>query len=81
MKIATNQTRETILAEANAPEKAICPYCKGTVILRTRRRSDQTGAVTYFWRHENHTNLWCPARFKAVDAQSPVPEGEYRFQT
>lgn len=52
-----------IQAGENAPKKALCPRCKGTVILRWRRRSNQPGDVTYFWRHENYTNPRCPARF------------------
>lgn len=63
MKIATNHSGDTIKACASAPKKALCPYCKGAVMLRWRRRSNQPGDVTYFWRHENHTNPRCPARF------------------
>ena len=81
MKYATNNAGETIKAEAGAAKKAICPQCKGTVILRARRRSNQPEDVTCFWRHENHTNPKCPRRFKAADAQNPIPEGKYRFQT
>jgi len=64
MKIATNHSGDKIKACANAPQKALCPYCKGVVILRSRRRSNQPGDVTYFWRHENYTNPNCPARFR-----------------
>lgn len=66
MKNAMNQAGETITAQAGAPDKAICPYCEEAVILRTRRRSVQEGGVTYFWRHENHTNRSCPARKPSV---------------
>ena len=66
MKIAINQARETITAEANAPGKAICPFCGATVILRTRRQLVQVGGVTYFWRHENHINRRCPARKPSI---------------
>jgi hypothetical protein len=63
MKYAINDSAEIILAEASAPKKALCPSCKGVVILRMRRRSSKPGDVTYFWRHEDHTNPWCLARF------------------
>jgi hypothetical protein len=66
MKNAINQVGEAIPACAGAPPKAICPYCKETVLLRTRRRSLQEGGVTYFWRHEDHTNRRCPARKPSV---------------
>lgn len=52
------------MAGASAPAQAQCPYCKGLVILRTRRRSSQPGDVTYFWRHKDHNNPKCPARFR-----------------
>lgn len=67
MKFAVNKSEDMIKAEAGAPSEALCPHCKGVVILRWRRNGSQAGDVTYFWRHENHTNLWCPARFKAVE--------------
>lgn len=64
MKLAINKAGETIMAEADAPAKAICPYCKGTVILRSRKNSFQPDQVTYFWRHESHANPGCEARFR-----------------
>jgi hypothetical protein len=64
MKFAISQTGKTIQAAENAPQKALCPNCKGIVILRTRKRSNKPGDVTYFWRHESHVNPSCPARFR-----------------
>jgi len=64
MQYATNESKVLILAEAIAPKTAICPYCKGIVILRVRKRSKKPGDVTYFWRHEDNANRKCPARFK-----------------
>jgi len=63
MKFAMNNSGELIMAEAGAPSEASCPNCKGIVILRSRRNGYQPNDVTYFWRHENHTNPKCPARF------------------
>jgi hypothetical protein len=67
MKIAVDNAGELIQAEANTPLKARCPNCHGVVILRRRRRSRQPGDVTYFWRHENHNNPNCLARYKAFN--------------
>jgi hypothetical protein len=64
MKIATNNSGVMIEACADAPKKALCPHCKGIVTLRWRRRSTQPGDVVYFWRHEDHANQRCPARFR-----------------
>jgi hypothetical protein len=64
MKLAMNNSGELIKASANAPEKALCPDCKGIVILRVRRRSNRAGDVTYFWRHENYSNPRCRARIR-----------------
>jgi hypothetical protein len=64
MNTAINNFGEKIKASADAPGEAICPYCKGTVTLRYRRRSQKPDDVSYFWRHEDHANRDCPARFK-----------------
>ena len=64
MELATNEYGDVIKADSNAPQRALCPRCKGVVILRSRRRSKRPGDVTYFWRHENHSNPGCPARFR-----------------
>ena len=63
MKFATNDSGKLIEACKSTPEKALCPYCKGIVTLRWRRRSP-AGDITYFWRHEDHANPRCPARFR-----------------
>jgi len=67
MKIATDDSGLMIEAEANAPKKALCPYCKGIVTLRSRRKSFQSGETTYYWRHQDYANPGCLARFKAVN--------------
>jgi hypothetical protein len=64
MKYALNESSQMILAELIAPKEAICPYCKGIVILRVRQRSKKPGDATYFWRHKDHNNTHCPARFR-----------------
>ena len=64
MKYATDHAGNSIEAGANAPKLAFCPLCKAVVILRTRIRETPRGEITYFWRHENHTNPRCPARFR-----------------
>ena len=62
MKLAVDSSGDPIEASADAPKKAICPYCKAVVILRTRRREYQKEELTYYWRHENHSNPNCPVR-------------------
>lgn len=64
MKLAMNRVGEMIQACPDAPKQALCPRCKGLVTLRMRRRSQRPGDVTYFWRHGDHANLKCPARFR-----------------
>jgi hypothetical protein len=62
MKVAVDETGRPVRAEADAPWQALCPRCRGPVILRRRQRSDRPGDVTYFWRHQDNTNLDCQAR-------------------
>lgn len=57
-----DQYGNMIEASAIAPKKAICPYCKAIVNLRTRRRGHPQAGVTYFWRHEDYSNPRCTAR-------------------
>ena len=64
MKFAINYSGKKIQAGENAPREALCPSCKGVVRLRSRRRSNKPGDVTYFWRHKSHDSPRCPARFK-----------------
>jgi hypothetical protein len=64
MKLAMDNSGKLIKACASAPEKALCPQCKGIVILRVRRRTNQPGDLTYFWRHENYSNPRCRARVR-----------------
>lgn len=66
MKLAINGSGKEIEAGADAPKTATCPFCKGIVVLRSRRRSKQPGDVTYFWRHKDQAKSSCPARTKYV---------------
>jgi hypothetical protein len=74
MKFALNDSSQMILAEGIAPKEAICPYCKGIVILRIRHRSKEPGDSTYFWRHKDHNNIHCPARFRLPGTLATSPE-------
>jgi hypothetical protein len=65
MKTAVDHTNSPIDAAAGQPERARCPRCGGVVVLRERSRSRPQGGVTYFWRHQDHENTGCPARFEA----------------
>jgi hypothetical protein len=73
VKRAIDFTGASIQAGAGAPELGKCPYCGGFVILRQRQRSRRPGDTTYFWRHEDNTNLDCPAR---VSAASRIVDSE-----
>ena len=68
MQSAVTIEGSLIGACANAPTTALCPRCGGVVVLRRRRRSHD-GGVTYFWRHQDHENRNCTARFTAVRAR------------
>ncbi len=68
MKTALDQTGIAIEAAAGAPEQAICPHCGGVVILRRRSSHRLSSDVSHFWRHRDHDNSGCPARF-AVNAR------------
>jgi hypothetical protein len=35
--------------------------------LRRRQRSSRPGDVTYFWRHQDNTNLDCRARYSVTN--------------
>lgn len=63
MKTALAQDGSPIEAGTGVPEQAICPHCGGVVILRQRSRSHPPGHVSQFWRHRDHDNVGCPARF------------------
>jgi hypothetical protein len=63
MKFAMDHSGNKIEANGDAPQKALCPYCKAVVNLRKRQRENLRGELTYFWRHENHVKPGCPARF------------------
>ncbi|MCP4417184.1 MAG: hypothetical protein GY805_11215 [Chloroflexi bacterium] len=63
MKTALNPaTQQEIDAGPDAPKTAVCPRCKGKVMLRSRRNMDNTR--TYFWRHEDHAK--CTVRRRAA---------------
>jgi hypothetical protein len=63
MKVAVDDTGSPVRAEAGAPKQALCPQCGGPMILRRRRGGARPGDLTYFWRHQDNTNLACCARF------------------
>lgn len=65
MKTALDHNGSPIEAQAGQPELASCPHCGGAVVLRQRQRGRPQQGVTYFWRHEDHENANCPARFEA----------------
>ncbi|MFN2161052.1 MAG: hypothetical protein ACK2UN_03165 [Candidatus Promineifilaceae bacterium] len=61
MKTAQAQDGTEVIASNEAPIEAICPYCKGIVILRKRKLMNNGGYV-YFWRHRDNKNRNCPGR-------------------
>jgi hypothetical protein len=63
MKTALDQTGSPIEAAPGAPEQAICPHCGGVVNLRQRSSHHLSSNVSFFWRHRDHDNVGCPARF------------------
>ncbi len=67
MKQAVDKSGQVIDASADCAPFACCPHCGASVTLR--QRSDGKGGKTYFWRHQDHANLDCPARFSAY---SPI---------
>jgi hypothetical protein len=69
MEFAVDRDGSPIRAEADAPSLALCPHCGGPMILRRRQRSSRPGDVTYFWRHQDNTNLDCRARFSATNGR------------
>ena len=68
MRTARDHTGCPLEAAPGAPAQAICPHCGGVVILRRRSRSRLPSDVSHFWRHRDHENTGCPARF-AVGAR------------
>ena len=68
MKVAVDQTGSPVWAKAGAPWQALCPFCGGPMTLRCRQRSSRSSDVTYFWRHQDNTNLDCRARFSVTNA-------------
>jgi hypothetical protein len=61
MDYAKNEAGQRVKAEAGAPKQALCPFCGGDVVLRSRRGYPQHD-VTYFWRHRDNASLDCPTR-------------------
>lgn len=61
MKTAKTSKGTEVLASEKAPQEAVCPYCKGVVILRRRKLMNNNG-YAYFWRHRDNQNLDCPGR-------------------
>jgi hypothetical protein len=66
MEFAVDKSGAPVRAMADAPCRALCPHCGGPMILRHRQRSSRPGDVTYFWRHQDNTNLDCRARFSVT---------------
>lgn len=63
MKIARNNAGQETVAEKDAPERAICPFCKGIVVLRGRRTMGSS-KKSYYWRHLDNQNRDCPGRVR-----------------
>ena len=61
MKIARTTEGKEIIATAGAPERAVCPYCGGVLVLRGRRTMNK-GEYAYYWRHLNNNNRHCSGR-------------------
>lgn len=68
MRNAVDEQGAPVKAGPNAPVKARCPLCGGTLMLRHRRRSPCPGDVSYFWRHADNANLDCPKRPSVASA-------------
>ncbi len=66
MKIANTSSGKPIEASPNAPKEAICPFCGGSLTLRSRRPMNN-GKTTYFWRHRSNKNRNCIARRRPVN--------------
>lgn len=66
MKIARTTEGKEILAAADAPEQAVCPFCGGVLVLRGRRTMNN-GETVYYWRHLNNNNRQCSGRKRLSD--------------
>lgn len=65
MKQAISSHGQFIVASADAPRQAICPFCNGAVVLRHRSRMNN-GGTSYYWRHLNNRNRSCKARSNLI---------------
>jgi hypothetical protein len=65
MKIAHTHNGEQVEADAMAPAQAVCPVCKGVLILRSRKTMDN-GKRVYYWRHRGNNNPHCSARHHPI---------------
>lgn len=63
MIVAELANGQTVHASGTAPTDAFCPFCRGKVVLRKRKKMG-SATVTYFWRHLDGKNVKCPARWK-----------------
>jgi len=61
MRIAHDPQGEPIEASAQAPLEAKCPFCGGSVTLRSRKAMGSR-ELTHFWRHVRLTDFDCPGR-------------------
>jgi hypothetical protein len=65
MKTAQTVDGKTIIASKTAPKEAVCPYCGGILVLRSRRTMNGEKA-SYYWRHQNNKNPNCSGRARPV---------------
>ena len=52
MKTAVSSTGRSVTASNTSPSEALCPKCKGSVVLRVRKLM-ANGGNAYYWQHRN----------------------------
>lgn len=60
MKRAKLDDGRFVEASPDAPDRAVCPHCGATVLLR--RRKTMLDGETWYWRHAKDAPSTCPAR-------------------
>ena len=60
MKRAKLDDGRFVEASPDAPDRAVCPHCGATVLLR--RRKTMLDGETWHWRHAKGAPPTCPAR-------------------